>query len=254
MLADVVLIHGFTGAATAWERVLGHLPDGLTAHPVRLAGHEHGPPLGGAAPTIELLTDRVVEALDRAGLDRPHVAGNSLGAWIGLEVAARGRAASLLGLAPAGFWRPGAGLAFRRRVFARQEAAARRLRPLLPALYALGPVRRFALREMAVHGERVTRDELLRATDGMLACEAHPALHDHTGEGARHFDDLPCPVRLLLPEHDRLFPPERYAPRARERVPQARVDVLPGVGHVPMFDDPALVAREIAGWVGSAGG
>ena len=33
--------------------------------------------------------------------------------------------------------------------------------------------------------------------------------------------------------------------RARILMPQAAWRVIPGVGHVPMFDDPCLVARVI---------
>jgi pimeloyl-ACP methyl ester carboxylesterase len=255
MPEDVVLLHGFTGSSRSWDRVIEHLPEALAPHPVALAGHHGGPSLHGAAPTLGRLAEHAAAELDAAGLRQPHLVGNSLGAWLALELAARGRASSVLGFGPAGFWRgPGDPTqAVRRRLFARQIWSARLARPLLPALYALAPVRRFALRDMAVRGERVSRKDLLHNTDGALGCSAYPRLLDATGDGARLYDDIPCPVRLLLLEHDRLFPPDPYLGQVRERVPRAEVEVLPGVGHVPMFDDPALVAAEIARWIARSG-
>jgi pimeloyl-ACP methyl ester carboxylesterase len=61
------------------------------------------PPPGSAAG-IESLTRLVSEFLDDQGLERPHVAGNSLGGWISLELAKRGRARSVTALSPGGFY------------------------------------------------------------------------------------------------------------------------------------------------------
>src|SRR5437660_767860 len=44
---------------------------------------------------------------DEAGLDTAHIAGNSLGAFVALQLAARGRARSVVALAPAGGWAEG---------------------------------------------------------------------------------------------------------------------------------------------------
>lgn len=52
---------------------------------------------------VASLTRLVGEFLDELGLDRPHLAGNSLGGWIPLELAKQGRARSATGLPPAGF-------------------------------------------------------------------------------------------------------------------------------------------------------
>jgi pimeloyl-ACP methyl ester carboxylesterase len=54
-----------------------------------------------------------------------------------------------------------------------------------------------------------------------------------------------CPVTLAWSEADRLFPVAVNGARARALVPAARFLVLPNVGHVPMLDDPGLVADTI---------
>jgi pimeloyl-ACP methyl ester carboxylesterase len=51
------------------------------------------------------LVDGVAAELDRLGIDRAHLVGNSLGGWISLELARRGRARSVVLFAPAGAWR-----------------------------------------------------------------------------------------------------------------------------------------------------
>jgi pimeloyl-ACP methyl ester carboxylesterase len=66
-----------------------------------------------------------------------------------------------------------------------------------------------------------------------------------TDEHFAPLEDAPCPVTIAWCELDRLFPEGEFGPRARERVPGARYVVLRNVGHVPMLDDPQLVAAVI---------
>jgi pimeloyl-ACP methyl ester carboxylesterase len=53
------------------------------------------------------------------------------------------------------------------------------------------------------------------------------------------------PIRIAWSEKDRTIPLERYGRPLVANVPGAELTILPGVGHVPMFDDPALVTRTI---------
>jgi pimeloyl-ACP methyl ester carboxylesterase len=54
-----------------------------------------------------------------------------------------------------------------------------------------------------------------------------------------------CPITIAWSGSDALLPVAQYEKKVRERLPQAVFKVLPDVGHVPMFDDPDLVARTI---------
>ncbi|HEX5225184.1 MAG TPA: hypothetical protein VFW29_08645, partial [Solirubrobacteraceae bacterium] len=58
-----------------------------------------------------------------------------------------------------------------------------------------------------------------------------------------------CPVLMATPEHDRVLPPPLHAPRYRREIPGVEAITLPGCGHVPMWDDTALVVRTIAGFI-----
>ena len=60
-------------------------------------------PPPGTPPGIDSLATLVTEFLAELGVERPHVAGNSLGGLIALELAARGLARSATALSPAGF-------------------------------------------------------------------------------------------------------------------------------------------------------
>ena len=60
-----------------------------------LPGHAGGPPLGELGETV--MVDAVERALDEAGIETAHVAGNSLGGFVALQLAARGRARSVVG-------------------------------------------------------------------------------------------------------------------------------------------------------------
>ena len=63
--------------------------------------------------------------------------------------------------------------------------------------------------------------------------------------GAVDLDQVSCPVRIAWCEKDVVLPVERYS-QTFSTVPGVEVTRLPGCGHVPMYDDPDLVARTIA--------
>ncbi|HWI71888.1 MAG TPA: alpha/beta fold hydrolase, partial [Baekduia sp.] len=105
-------------------------------------------------------------------------------------------------------------------------------------------VRRFALRSTAADGARVPRAEILAIVADLLACDVAQDLLD-TPEALAPLDPVPCPITIAWSERDALLLPEVNGALARTLVPGADHVTLPGVGHVPMLDDPALVARTI---------
>src|SRR5436189_5944486 len=101
----LVLTDGIGSQWPAWAPVL----DGLAAQreviALDLPGFGASPPLpAGMTPTVPALADSVMELLEQLEVSRPHVAGNSMGGWIALELARRGVVASATALSPAGFW------------------------------------------------------------------------------------------------------------------------------------------------------
>jgi len=90
----------------------------------------------------------------------------------------------------------------------------------------------------------VSPAELLGLTDDLLGCTI---VEDLFGEAARlaPLDPPPCPITLAWAAEDRVFPLQINGVNARELIPGARWIVLDDVGHVPMLDDPQLVAQTI---------
>jgi pimeloyl-ACP methyl ester carboxylesterase len=243
----LLLLHGVTGSARMWKHVVPLLaPHHDVIAPTAL-GHRGGKRAERRPVRVTDVVDDVERCIDEYGFDRVHLAGNSLGGWVALELARRGRGLSVCALSPAGVWEPGKPPADTLRAVVKK---ARAFRGLMPLLARLSFVRDEALRENALHGARVTRDELLEITDDLLGCTVREDLLD-TPDTLEPLSAA-CPVTIAWAEHDRVFPPAPHVARTRELVPDAHFEMLEGVGHVPMFDDPELVARTILASVARA--
>ncbi|MFN8104274.1 MAG: alpha/beta fold hydrolase [Acidimicrobiia bacterium] len=240
----LVLLHGITGSETMWRRVVPLLAPDHDVIAFTELGHRGGTPAGSGTRVADVVDD-AERHLDDLGLDKAHLAGNSLGGWVALELARRGRALSVCALSPAGCWHAGTREQTRGTSRLEMIATATKLtRPLLPLLARVPAVRKLALRDNAVHGERVSAAELLTLADDLLACTVLGDLLG-TDEQLEPLDQLPCPVVIAWAERDRILPETGHGARARALFPGARYRVLPGVGHVPMFDDPGLTASVI---------
>ncbi len=100
----MLLLHGLGMSWRAWTPLLEGLQQRHDVLALTLPGHRGGP----AAPrsvSVESLADAVENALDETGWDTAHVVGNSLGGWLALELARRGRASTVTAVSPAGAWR-----------------------------------------------------------------------------------------------------------------------------------------------------
>src|SRR5690349_13233461 len=103
----LVCLHGLGGSVHNWDRVLPGLQTRHDVRTVALRGHVGGEIFPVRVhPTVPALVDGVEAALDAAGIARAHLVGTSLGGWVALELAARGRALSVVALSPAGGWLP----------------------------------------------------------------------------------------------------------------------------------------------------
>ena len=137
----LLLLHGLGSASHAWGPVLGALAARHTVVACDLPGFGSSPPLpDGRLPTPEALGDAVERMLDELGLDAPHVCGNSLGGWVALELARRGRARSLVLISPGGFWSE-AERRYARASLRLAHRQARLLAPAAPGAMAVTPLR-----------------------------------------------------------------------------------------------------------------
>jgi pimeloyl-ACP methyl ester carboxylesterase len=252
----LLLLHGFTGAWHHWRPVLGELAARYEVFAPTLAGHDGGPPIPpGTAMTFSNSADLLESHMDELGLATAHIVGNSMGGALALEMAKRGRARSVVALAPAGGWNPGDGESQRlARFFARQMRISRATAPRIEMLVKRPGMRRVALRDIMRHGELVSPADAAALSVSAVRCavaaDAIAALRMESPELLlRDLDRISCPVRLATPELDRILPPPLHAPRFRREIPDVDALTLAGCGHVPMWDDTALVVRTIAEFV-----
>ncbi|WP_372789896.1 alpha/beta fold hydrolase [Paraconexibacter sp.] len=234
----LVLLHGLGGERRVWREVVEHLRDEREVISVDLPGFGDSAPL---PDDIEPTPWAIAEALDAffttLGVDRPHVAGNSLGGWVALELGKRGTVASVTGLCTAGLW--SGPLAPKPFVMHR---LARGLRPVLPALMRTELGRRAALSGIVARPDEVpARDALgvVRAyADAPAFVATNRAMRANWFQGGEH---IRVPVTLGWGEHDQMV----TRPRPGAIHGPVRHLVLEGCGHLPMLDDARQTAAVV---------
>jgi len=240
----LVLIHGIGARRGAWEPVAERLAPVRETFALDLPGFGDSPPLpAGREPTIDAYADAVERFCGAAGLERPHVAGNSMGGAIALELARRGTVASATALSPAGFWSEPE-RAWSTAILRVSRLAARRAGgPLRCAVgSAAGRVAALGLfyGRPAALDPAVAREDL-RMLGAAPAFEATlAALGRHRFADGDQLDGVP--VTIGWGTRDRLLLHPTQPRRARAALPRARHVVLERCGHLPMHDDPDQVA------------
>ena len=233
----LLLLHGLGGSRVVWEPVIGLLEAERAVTVLDMPGFGAAPPLpDGVEPSAANLAAAVHAHCEDLGLDRPHVAGNSLGAWVALEMGREGWAASVTCLSPAGLWR--APLGPRRRD---PQRWARRLRPLVSLALRLHGPREAMLRTFAGHPERIPVQTGRALVLGWIDASGYSGANRAMRTGLFDPSAYPqgVPVTIAWGELDRLVGP----PKPNRRPAGARFLTLPDVGHTPTWDDPELVAR-----------
>lgn len=237
----LVLLHGLGHRRQAWDKVTPLLAADREVIAVDLPAMGESPP--PAVGDYRTMADMVEKLFGELGLERPHVAGNSLGGLIALELASRGVVRSATALSPAGFWNtPGkywAVAVFRIAGF---------LGAKLPdAVISRIVANRFA--RVSLYGlffGRPSRHEpaaLIRDLRG-LGREHRPAIDAAIAMLGQWTPPRPAPsipTTIAWGRRDLVLFPHQSR-RARKAFPQARIIPLPTLGHVPMNDDPEKIA------------
>ncbi|MFI9172395.1 alpha/beta fold hydrolase [Streptomyces lincolnensis] len=239
----LLLLHGIGHHRQAWDPVVDILAAERDVIAVDLPGFGVSPGLpAGLAYDLSTTTSvfgALCEALD---LDRPHVAGNSLGGLLALDLGREKLVRSVTALSPAGFWSQ----AERRYAFGvlltMRRVAERMPLPLVERL-SRSAAGRAALTSTIYARPGRRSPEAVVAETLALARATGFAETLRAGAAVQFTDDIPdIPVTLAWGTRDMLLI-KRQGIRAKHIIPQARLVRLPGCGHVPMNDDPALVAR-----------
>jgi pimeloyl-ACP methyl ester carboxylesterase len=245
----LLLIHPFMLSHEVWADVVPALEERYEVVAATLPGHWGGPHLRRRDVSLDAFADGLEELLDDLGWDTCHLAGNSIGGWLALELARRGRARSVVAIAPAGGWK---------RFSWTQTLVGLKFLLLAPLAFlgrAIGdlartarPLVRLALRVVSADPGRMPQSQQDAFVRAATHCSAFlPYIWSDLRRGGIHDPGLiDVPVRLVLCEDDWLLPPERHGAMFREQLRDVDVVELPDVGHVPMYDDPDGIARLIA--------
>ena len=236
-MADVLLIHGAGDSAAVWEGQLAALADqhrllalDLPGHGARLTEPAHADHAANAA--------EVARALEVAGMEHPVLVGHSMGGAVALTYAL-GSETGGAGSIPQGRLR---GLVL--------VASGARLR--------MHPTFLEAARERAQAPPRAPLGEPVVPPERCLGPNARPAVIDwlrtHSGQCTAQavyadfrannaFDVMDRLGEILVPTlvvggaEDSMAPP-KFVQFLADGIPNARLVLLPGVGHYPMLEQP----------------
>jgi pimeloyl-ACP methyl ester carboxylesterase len=230
--SPLVLLHPLGTDRHVWDSLAPLLTARRELISVDLPGFGESPALAGQVPTPRALAAAVAEHLTAIGVDRPHVAGNSLGGWVALELGLMGQARTVTGIAPAGLWPepllPKAAIAHR---------LARTLLPAASWCVATRPGRSLLLSSSVAHPRRVppAAARQLVATYALSPdfVRVNDAMRAGRFEG---LERIRCPVTLVWPDHDRLIRRPVWVPDRIRNV------VLSDAGHMPVWDAPQTLA------------
>jgi pimeloyl-ACP methyl ester carboxylesterase len=234
----LILIHGLGGSQGDWDPLLELLEPHHEVIAVDLPGFGGSPALPGRVVTPAQLAASVTDLLDDLGHESAHAVGNSLGAWVALEMAAAERALSVTGVCSAGLWSKVLG---ERPAGLNPQGLARLARPVLPVVARIPALRQAALRGILAHPERMPADAVARTLGSYASARGYEAANN--GMRAGRFDleaaDLDIPITLIWGEDDYVVRPPRREPLGTRKV------MLEDCGHLAMWDQPGLVAGAI---------
>jgi pimeloyl-ACP methyl ester carboxylesterase len=240
----LLLLHGLGSARHVWDPVIPMLADHFDVLAVDLPGFGSSQPAPtDPEPTPARIAAMVANMLDELGVASPHVAGNSLGGWVALELAGLRPVRSLTLLSPAGMWR--------------RETP----RYQLISLRATRWLARHASTALSgLLATRVGRHMVLGQTHGrpgnlspLQAREAIAAMASGSGFDAtlaatthrRYVAAGPIDALVTVAFGSRDFLLLERSRYLGELPSHALVAALPRCGHVPMYDDPCAVAALI---------
>jgi pimeloyl-ACP methyl ester carboxylesterase len=237
----LLLLHGMGSSRRDFDAVLPALEASFEVLAVDLPGSGRSPHLE-ERPTVAALTDAVERTLDVERLASVHVLGNSLGARVALELARRGRARSVVAIAPSGLNLPperayqGAGLALARVMF-------RSTAPLIEPLSRSAVGRTALLAALKARPWSTSREEALGARDGFSDARDYwrTLLWALMLDVPRGMDRIDCPVTLVQGTADLIASGQtvRFLPL----IPGSRFRPLVAAGHAPQSDRPATIVR-----------
>jgi pimeloyl-ACP methyl ester carboxylesterase len=251
-----VLLHGAGGSAALWYPVLAALADRRHVVAVDMPGHgETSIPAWPSPGTMERMLEWLAEFLDR--FDWPLLVGHSLGGYMSLLHFARLRP-SVAGLVlvdagGVGPRPPGFVMATRHPVLGALLGLAAGARPTRRRIERT--VRRLSVDPYRIPHGQLALDYALETASrpgaGRFQFEVYRSVAIHEGEPGYkvwgRLQEISSPTLLVWGERD--YFPLAYARQAALEMPAARLEVLPGTGHLSYLEDPRTFNEVLGGWI-----
>ena len=250
----MLLLHPFMMSQNVWKGV-APLIAGTGRYEVlapTMPGHNGGIKGRFFLDTAELADD-MERRMDALGWDTAHIVGNSLGGWVAFELARRGRARTLTGIAPAGGWT--------RYTPAKFEIVFKFLvgLPVWLGAKALGPralklpfVRQLGFVPISAAADRLSDEDWLDIIDDVTHCPAYYQLlvKSLLLPGLQELAEGKTPTHLVICEKDRVLPHPRFTRHFTTHLPEStQITHLDDAGHIPMYEAPRRVADLIVSFV-----
>jgi pimeloyl-ACP methyl ester carboxylesterase len=239
--APLLLLHGIGSTHDDFAALRPQLDTRYHVLAPDLPGHGHSPPLPHH-PTIAAIADAVAADLDEQGVGTVHVLGNSIGARVALELAARDRARSVVAISPSGLNTP-AERAYQGVLMGANRLALRGLRPLIPLAARSVVGRSLLLTGLRSRPWLASEIEARALRDGFADADGFWEMlwwGILTDVPAR-LDRVDCPVVLAQGTADVIAVGQ--TPRFLGAVKTAQFVPLLGAGHAPQSDTPEAILR-----------
>jgi pimeloyl-ACP methyl ester carboxylesterase len=244
----VLFLHGAGGVPT-WDGILPHLSRDHHVYAPLLPGF-------GKSTGLEFLDDQLdlflhgFDVLEALGLDRPLVLGESMGGWMAAEMAAlRPKEIGRLVLtAPIGLWRDDKPVV---------DMFGRMTHELVPYLFhdTTVPAAQAMMALTTLISDKDDRtDEQVEILIGMArgARTAAKFLFPIPERGLeKRLPRITAPTLVVWGAGDRMVDPS-YAGIFEEKIPDARVAIIPEAGHLIGYERPEPYARAVLDWASSA--
>ncbi len=232
----LVLVHGAGGTHRHWPEQVRQLP-GRRVIALDLPGHGGSP--GPAPGSVAGLARSVLGLLDALALGSAVIAGHSMGGAVALTLALE-TPARVAGLVLCG---TGARLRVSPAVLqATADPAALAQAADAMAEWSLGALAGPALRREFVECLLANAPGVVHAD--FAACDAFDVM--------ARLGEIRAPALVLCGTEDRLTPP-KYSEYLRDRIAGARLELVPGAGHLVTLEAPGAVARAVEAFLASLG-
>jgi pimeloyl-ACP methyl ester carboxylesterase len=242
----LVLVHGLGSAGNIWKSLVPQLIESFTVYAIDLPGHGDAPLQEDEEMDPHSLARAIVDYMvSEMGVESMHVAGNSLGGWIALEMAAVApdHVLSVTALAPAGLWHVQPPRKFPpsldARILAKISQHFMKTAYRIPALKAIGYKKITHLwRELSFESCRDSVIAMARSKGYM------PMWH---GANGRRFESVvPEKVKLSVVFGDEdLTLPEEIAQEKSVAPSHSKWIVVDNCAHVIMWNYPTLTVELI---------